>query len=401
MQEYLRHFEPVWNYTLLGNRAGQYVTSLLIFVAVLVAAKVFNRIILRTSHRWAESTATHIDDMIVRHFLRPLYYIFILLGIYLGLETLSVPEMVHTWIRRFLLAGGILVGFVFLFRFLEDMIRRAGASYVERMQTEEDADRDEQERVVNRIVKQAREVLLTVFIIVGLLTLLANLGVDLKAIWASLGIGGIAVVVAVKDPLTNIVGRIYIFSTGIFDEGHFIVFKNWAGTVKRVGFFRTNLEMFSDMTTVSIPNAQFINEGVKNYYGRTKFMYKWDLDVPYDTTPERIEQLLSALKELIAGLPELNPDRCWIYLDRLDRYSKVVRVWFQVNLPDWATSLHYGSGVLRTIQEVFASQGVDFAFPTSTIQLEGATDAGQISALLPEQVEGSGSESPQKRSEPS
>jgi MscS family membrane protein len=135
---------------------------------------------------------------------------------------------------------------------------------------------------------------------------------------------------------------------------------------------------------VSIPNAQFINEGVKNYYGRKKFMYKWDLDVPYETSSERVEKLISALKELITRLPEVNQDMCWIYLERLDRYSKVVRVWFQVGLPDWATSLFYGSRVLKKIQEVFASQGVDFAFPTSSVHLQGLGDSPELRALIPD-----------------
>jgi small-conductance mechanosensitive channel len=51
----------------------------------------------------------------------------------------------------------------------------------------------------------------------------------------------------------------------IFDEGHFIVFNNWAGTVKRIATFRTYLELFSDMTTVSIPNSDFVKGVVKTY----------------------------------------------------------------------------------------------------------------------------------------
>jgi len=82
------------------------------------------------------------------------------------------------------------------------------------------------------------------------------------------------------------------------------------------------------MTTVSIPNSDFVKGVVKTYYGRTKFMYKWDLDVPYDITPQRIQELVVRLRELITNKSEVNQDMCWIYLERLDRYSKVVRVWF-------------------------------------------------------------------------
>jgi len=384
MEEIISTLKPLWDFSLLGNPAGQYLLSLFVFLAVMVSAKLFNRVILNRLHRWAENTDTDTDDLIVRHVLRPLYYVILLLGIYSAKTLLNIPEILDLWVNRILLGAGIIIGFVYIFRFLEEVIQQAGQRYIRRMEAEAPSDLEEQINTVNRIVKQAREVGLTVFIVIAILTLLANLGMDLKAIWASLGIGGIAVVVAVKDPLTNIVGRIYIFGTGIFDEGHFIVFKNWAGTVKRVGFFRTYLELFADMTTVSIPNAQFINEGVKTYYGRKKFMYKWDLDVPYEISSDKVEELKSALTELILGLPEVNPDMCWVYLARLDRYSKVVRVWFQVQLPDWAASLPYGSRVLKQIQDVFSSQGVDFAFPTSTVNLQGPMSPTGLNALLPD-----------------
>jgi len=221
-----------------------------------------------------------------------------------------------------------------------------------------------------RTKKQIVEIVSMILGIIAVLTILSNVGVNLKAVWASFGIGGIAIVVAVKDPLTNIVGRFYIFSTGIFDKDHFITFNHNAGTVKKIGMFRTYLELFSDMTTVSIPNADFIKGVVKNYYGRKNFMYKWDLNLPYDVSPQRIQELSNKLRELLHGKPEVNRDMCWIYLERLDLYSKVVRVWFQVQLSDWVTSLYYGNQVLQDIQLLFETNGIDFALPTQTLHLK-------------------------------
>ena len=134
--------------------------------------------------------------------------------------------------------------------------------------------------------------------------------------------------------------------------------------------FRTYLGLFSDMTTVSIPNADFVKGVVKTYYGRKKFIYKWDLDVPYDVAPEKIQDLIKALRELLYSKPEVNRDMCWVYLERLDRYSKVVRAWFQVSLSDWSSSLFYGNQVLHDIQLLFESMGIEFAFPTQTLNLK-------------------------------
>jgi len=67
------------------------------------------------------------------------------------------------------------------------------------------------------------------------------------------------------------------------------------------------------------------------------------------------------------GKPEVNKEMCWIYLERLDRYSKVIRVWFQAGLSSWDESLFYGNQVLHHIQLVFESMGIPFAFPTQTL----------------------------------
>lgn len=134
------------------------------------------------------------------------------------------------------------------------------------------------------------------------------------------------------------------------------------------------------MTTVSIPNADFVRGVVKTYYGRTRFIYKWDLSVPYDVKPEKVQELILNLRELIQAKPELNPERCWIYLDRLDEFSKIVRVWFQVNLPNWDASLFYGNGVLHEIQLIFETMSIPFAFPTQTLHLESESPGGKIQA---------------------
>jgi len=328
---------------ILGNRVEDYFIALSIFILSISFLIVANRILKRYVRAWVKKTETHLDDLIVERVLSPLTYFILIAGVALAKSHIRLTPGVSLWVNRILTVLGIVICFVIVMRFIEGLIELLVSGYVKRLRQTEPADLEEQIRNAERVKKQVREVSKMILGVLAILTVLSNLGVDLKAIWASLGIGGIALVVAVQEPLRNLVGRIYIYSTGIFDEGHFIVFNNWAGTVKRISTFRTYLELFTDMTTVSIPNSDFVKGVVKTYYGRTKFMYKWDLDVPYDIFPERVKELVKKLRELVFAKPEVNQNMCWIYLQRLDSYSKVVRVWFQVRLPNWAESLFYGN----------------------------------------------------------
>jgi len=375
---------------ILGNTILDYLISVTILISAIISSTIANRLLRKYIYSWTRKTKTELDDLFVERIFPPLTYLVLVVGLAIAKGHLKLPEKLSFWLDKLLLVFGLAIFFIILIRLLQGVIEIIANGYIKRLERKRPVDLKEQIRTVDRIKKQVREIGNMVIVLLAILTILSNLGVDLKAIWASLGIGGIALVVAVQEPLRNMVGRIYIFSMGIFDEGHFIIFSGRAGTVKRIAMFRTYLELFTDMTTVSIPNADFVKGVVKTYYGRTKFMYKWDLDVPYDIPPQRIQELIVRLRELILSKPEVNRDMCWIYLERLDRYSKVVRTWFQVNLPSWAESLFYGNQVLHDIQLLFESMEIPFAFPTQTLNLKaespfgGGENQNSVPTVLPE-----------------
>jgi len=371
---------------ILGNTVLDYAVALGVVLVTLVAARIGRRVLLQRLRKLASSTANRLDDMVAEKVLPPAFSLATIAGFWLAKGHLKIAAPLDLWVDRGLVLLALVVVFLILVRLVQGVTDVSVDAYLARVEESGGPDVAHRRLGLERVRKQVKEVSGMALWMLGILTMLSNLGVDLKAIWASLGIGGIALVVAVKEPLANLVGRLYIYSTGIFDEGHFIVFGPWGGTVTKIGLFRTYMELFSDMTTVSIPNADFVKGAVKSYFGRTRFIYRWDLDVPYDTTPERIAGLLERLRALIRAKPELNPERCWIYLDRLDAHSKVIRVWFQVNLKDWATSLFYGEGILQEIQGIFADEGVAFAFPTQTLHLEAQALLGSSvpASLSPE-----------------
>ncbi len=358
------------NITFLGNTLQNYLISLSIVVLAALFSVVVQHVLRKYLLSWAHNTETELDDAIVRRLLPPLTYLVVLIGIFAAKTPLIFPDTVSLWLNRILLVFVFAISFLILIRLFQEGIEFFAGRIINNLQQKDFPNLEERVINVNRIKKQIREISNLILACLALLTILSHLGISLKAVWASLGIGGIALALAIQEPLRNLVGRIYIFTTGIFDEGHFIVFDNWAGTVKQITAFRTYLELFSDMTTVSIPNADFVKGAVKTYYGRTTFMYQWDLDVPYGVPPQKIQDLILALRELIHGKTEVNRDMCWIYLERLDQSSKVVRVWFQVKLPNWAESLFYGNQALHDIQLVFESMGIEFAFPTQTLHLK-------------------------------
>jgi MscS family membrane protein len=363
----------IFNYPIGGNTLGQYLLVSLIILIGFLCSKVFDLWIVPKLEKIAESTPSDLDEKLLQRCAYPVGQLIFISGFWVAQLRLTMAETVRLILIRILSAITVGLIFLILIRISDLCIDFIARLYLKNLENNKRLSKRglrQQRTMASQVQRQATELTTMALGVVAILTIFSVLGLDLQAIWTSLGIGAVAIAVAIQDPLKNIFGRIYIFITAIFDEGHFIEFKEWSGTVINIGLLRTKLEVFSDMTTVHVPNAQFMNSVVKNYHGRTKFMYKWDLDVPYDTSPQELQRLIAELQKLVVAKPEVSTDQCWIYLDRLDRYSKVVRVWFQARLSGWSESLQYGNQVLTEIQELFYSLGFDFAFPTQTLQID-------------------------------
>lgn len=362
-----------WDQVVFGNPVSAYALFAATVLGTFAAARVARVVVNHYLAKWAEKTETKWDDVIINAVLGPATWLIAIGGAVVAKEGIEFTERAELWTNRILTVAAVTVLFLILYRLFRGGSELAVEEYLKRTtkaMTEE--EKAAEAKTAARITRQINEVAGMVIILLAVLTALSNMGVDLKAIWASLGIGGIAVALAVKEPLSNFVGRIVIYSTGLFDEGHVIQIDNWQGTVLSIGAFRTSIELLSDMSTVTIPNVEFMRKPVKTNYGRKKFIFKWDLDVPYDVDADRLEALVGELRKMILSKPETLQDFAFVYVDRLDKYSKVVRVWFQARAPDWPASAQFGTMVLGEIQRLFARMGVEFAYPTYTFSAKGA-----------------------------
>lgn len=359
----------------LGNPVSSYLMFAATVIGSFIAARLARYLIDRWAIKWAEKTESKWDDVIIHAILGPATWLVAIAGARLAEEGLILTAKAELWMNRVLTVAAITVFYVGMYRLfkggcgilVEEYVRRTSA----RETTEE--ERAAEAKTVARIARQINEIAGMVIILLGVLTALSNMGVDLKAVWASLGLGGLALALAVKDPLSNFIGRIMIYSSGLFDEGHQIQIDKWEGTVVRIGAFRTSIELISDMSIVSIPNIEFIQKPVKINQGRKKFIFKWDLDVPYDVDADKIAALVERLRALVKGRPETVEEFAFVYLDRLGEYSKVVRVWFQARLPDVPATMGFRTEVLGEIQRLFAEMNVEFAYPTYNVATDGPT----------------------------
>jgi len=197
-----------------------------------------------------------------------------------------------------------------------------------------------------------------------LLMVLDNLGFDVNTLVAGLGIGGIAVGLALQNILGDLFASLTIVLDKPFQVGHFIIIDEFSGTVEHIGLKATRIRSLSGEMLV-FSNADLTKARLRNYKFMQERRIVFKFGVTYDATPEQLEKIPSILREIIEGTEQARFDRAHfaafgdssldfelVYWMLTADYTAYMDVQQAINL-----------GLMRRLQQ----EGVSFAFPTRTL----------------------------------
>jgi MscS family membrane protein len=204
-----------------------------------------------------------------------------------------------------------------------------------------------------------------------------ELGFPAYSVLAGLGVGGLAVALAARDSLANLLGSMVIMIEKPFRVGHVVRVSGGEGTVEDVGFRSTRIRTV-DNSLISIPNNAVVNATVENLSLRTMRRQRFLIQVTYDTPPEKLEELVAHIKQLIADHPMTNKTNFNVRFNDFGESSLNILVYFHVETTDYATELETREIILLRIMDLAKQLGIDFAFPTRTLVIESPSepDAG-------------------------
>ena len=195
------------------------------------------------------------------------------------------------------------------------------------------------------------------------------LDMELGALLATAGVGGLAVALAAKETIANFFGSINIFADQPFQVNERIRVEGVDGTVENVGFRSTRIRTL-DGHQVSIPNSKIANEVVENI-GRRPFIKRVaNLGVTYDTPPDKVERAVEIVKDILAQTEEVNRDGKLpprVYFTEFKDYYLNILVIYWITPPDYWMFVEVNQRVNLAIMRAFAAEGIEFAFPTQTL----------------------------------
>lgn len=206
---------------------------------------------------------------------------------------------------------------------------------------------------------------LVIWIVVVLL-MLDNLGINITALVASLGIGGVAVALALQNVLGDLFASLSIALDKPFVVGDFIIIDDLMGTVRHVGLKTTRIRSLGGEELV-FSNADLLKSRVRNYKRMAERRVVFSYGVTYDTPPERLEALVGKTREIIEAIEGVRFDRA--HFKGFGASSLDIEVVYFMLSPDYNLYMDTQQAINLALLRYCNEQGLSFAFPTQTVHV--------------------------------
>jgi len=264
----------------------------------------------------------------------------------------------NMFLQRFIELVIVVFVTIFLMRIVDFLIRYF-RNYAEKTENKLD---DQLVPIVSQIIR--------LFILIGaFFQILSLFNVNVTALIAGVSIGGLAIALAAKEAVGNLIGSLMIFLDKPFHIGDFVRIDSVEGVVKEVGFRSTRV-MTKDTSIVSIPNGILINSNLVNMGIREFRLHETTFSITYDTPPALIEAYLEGLKRIVKDHPVVSNENCFIYLSKLGPSSIDILFRVHIDTKDFDEELAIKEKLILMAMKLAEALEIRFAFPSTTVFIE-------------------------------
>ncbi|UCD35240.1 MAG: mechanosensitive ion channel [Nitrospiraceae bacterium] len=333
---------------------ADYIASLAIVAAGMLAFSIVRRIVLHRLRKWSEKTASSIDDFIVRTIEVKIVPIFYLAVFYLALKSLALPAALDRTIN---VGGAILLTF-FVVRLVAAIVSYAIENY-----SQKKAPAAAGRHGFTGIATIVRVIIWGI----GIAFLLDNLGFKISTVLAGLGIGGIAVALAAQTVLGDLFSYFVIFFDRPFEIGDFIIAGDYMGTIEYIGIKTTRVRSLGGEQLV-FSNTDLTNSRIRNYKRMERRRVVFRLGVIYQTALKELKEVPGIIKAAIEGVQDTVFDRAHFasYGDSSLDFEAV----YYVLSSDYNKYMDTQQEINFRIKDEFEKRAIEFAYPTQTLFIE-------------------------------
>jgi small-conductance mechanosensitive channel len=339
----------------LGEPVRDWMMAAVIAVVVLALLALVKRLIVHRLGRIAPRTETRVDDFVVAMVRRTRWLLLLFPVLYLSMLGLHLPK-VQAVLRTVAILALLFQIAIWALVAIDFWV----ASTRERRMAE-DAASVTMLAVFGFIAKMILGVVL-------FLLVLENLGVNVTALVAGLGVGGIAVALALQNVLGDLLASLSIVLDKPFVLGDTIQVDEMVGTVESIGLKTTHLRSVSGEQLV-LSNGDLLRSRIRNHKRMGDRRVALAFGVTYQTPPEQLERIPEMIREAVEAQDQTRFDRA--HLRGLGDSSLDFEAVYFVVSPDYRIHMDRQQAILLTLLRRFEREGIALAYPTRTVLLEG------------------------------
>lgn len=232
----------------------------------------------------------------------------------------------------------------------------------------------------DQLAPLASKTLKVLVIIVGFLILLQNFGVNVTALLAGLGIGGVALAFAAQDTVSNVFGTITIILDAPFKMGDHVRLGETEGFVEEVGFRSTKIRTLYN-STITLPNSVVAKEKIDNLTERLGVIrFRQVLGLTYDSPLIKIQQLIENIKYQLQHDPTVDKSRITVVLNGLAESSLNVLVNFHFTTQPTDNEHVRTEYYLAMLHQLVLQLQLEFAYPTTTMIVQNKPTSPSVNS---------------------
>jgi small-conductance mechanosensitive channel len=324
-------------------------------VSGLVTGIFLHKILMPLFARLATKTPIKSDDLIIKTIRKWIIPWFLALGLYLGLRQLNLESRFYFWIENGLMIFYIFSGTMIIARVVSGLIRIKAAG--------SDAIIPSSSIVSNIVI--------IIIYCIGLLIILQSQGISITPVLTALGVGGLAVALALQPTLSNLFAGLQIISSGNFNRGDFIKLSSGEdGFIEDITWRSTSIRAASDHIII-VPNSKLADMTVTNYYlPQYEITFGVEVGISYDSDLSKVEKITKevikeTLQQSADGVQEFEPE---VGFTAFGESGITMKAFLRVN--NYSAQFQVRSLFIKKLHERYAKEGIHIPYPVRTVLMK-------------------------------
>jgi len=339
--------------TYFGNTIGAYAVALFVFFLVYIVLQIFRIGVLKKLKGLAEKTKTDFDDLLIEIIFAVGTPFYLLLSVGLALQFIQYPlwaKGIGYWI-----ALGVIV-----YSAVKALSRVIDYSFEKIIKKRLKEDGKIDPSMITLLKKGLKGILWAVVI----LLVVQNLGYDITALIAGLGIGGIAIAFALQGILSDVFASFSIYFDKPFQTGDFIIVGDDMGTIKHIGLKSTRIQTLEGEELI-MSNKELTEARIHNYRGFKKRRVTFSFGIKYETPTKKVREIPQMVRDIIGNI-ELAEIQRIHFTDFGDSSLNFGTVYY-ITSGDFTVHKDIQHEINIALMERFEKEGIEFAYPTQTL----------------------------------